>query len=159
MPLGGEDGAKFFFALSFAGAHFAAAARVFVAADLMFSFGDDLGDFDAVAGGVDGDEGEVGGGDVAELLRANVFDHGFDADLHGGAEGAVDTGLEDKEIADADGSDEVEMIHRGGNDEGASVATRCHGAYEIHELHEAATEESAERIRVGREDNLAAFGL
>ena len=159
MPLGGEDGAEFFFALSFAGAHFAAAAGIFVAADLMFGFGDDLGDFDAVAGGVDGDEGEVGGGDVAELLRANVFDHGFDADLHGGAEGAVDAGLENEEIADVDGGYEVEVIHGSRNDEGACVATGGHGADEIHELHEPASEEVAESVGVGWKDDLAAFGL
>ena len=66
MPLGGERGAEFFFALDFAGAHLAAAAGIFVAALLVLGFGDDLRDVDAVAVVVDGDEGEVGGGDVAE---------------------------------------------------------------------------------------------
>jgi hypothetical protein len=75
VPIRGEDGAEFFFALGFAGAHLAAAAGVFVAAELVFGFGEDLRDFDAVAGGVYGYEGEVGRGDVAELLLADVFDH------------------------------------------------------------------------------------
>ena len=48
---------------------------------------------------------------MAELLLANVFDHRFDADLHGGAEGAVDAGLEDEQVADVDRGDEVEVIH------------------------------------------------
>ncbi len=96
---------------------------------------------------------------MAELLLANVFDHGFDADFHGGAEGAVDAGLEDEEIADADGGDEIEVIHGGGDDEGARVAAGGHGADEIHELHEPATEEVAEGVGVGGKDDLAAFGL
>src|ERR1700679_3173151 len=105
MPLGGEDGAEFFFALGFAGAHLAAAAGVIVAAGLVFGFGEDLWGSDWVSGGVYGYEGEVGRGDVAELLLADVFDHGFDADLHGGLEGAVDAGLKDEKIADVDGGD------------------------------------------------------
>jgi hypothetical protein len=159
MPLGGEDGAEFFLALGFAGTHLAAAAGVFVAADLVFGFGDDLGDFYAVAIVVYGDEGEVGLGDVAKLLLANVFDHGFHADLHRGLEGAVDAGLEDEEIADANGCDEVEVIHRGCDDKGARVAAGSHGADEIHELHEPASEEVAEGVAVGGKDDLAAFGL
>ena len=159
MPLGGEDGAEFFFALSFSGAHLAAAACIFVAADLVFGFRDDLGDLDAAAIVVYGDEGEVGGGDVAELLLADVFDHGLDADLHGGVEGAVDAGLEDEEIANADGGDEIEVIHGSGDDKGACVAAGCHGADEIHELHEPASKEIAEGVAVGGKDDLAAFGL
>ena len=159
MPLGSEDGAEFFLALGFSGAHLAAAAGIFVAADLVFGFGDDLRNFDAVAGGVDRDEGEVGGGDVAEFLLADVFDHGLDADFHGGLEGAVDAGLEDEEIADLDGGDEVEVIHGGGDGEGASVAAGGHSADEIDELHEASPEEVAEGVGVGGEDDLAALGL
>jgi hypothetical protein len=159
MPLWGEDGADFFFALGFSGAHLAAAACVFVAAALVFGFGEDLWDFDAVAGGVYGYEGEVGGGDVAELLLADVFDHGFDADLHGGLEGAVDAGLEDEEVADADGGYEVEVVHGGGDGEGAGVAAGGHGSDEVDELHEAAAEEVAEGVGVGGEDDLAALGL
>ena len=159
MPLGGEDGAEFFFALGFAGAHLAAAAGIFVAADLVFGFGDDLRDLDALAAGVDSDEGEIGGGDVAKRLLTHVFNHSFDADFHGGAEGPVDAGLEDEEIADVDGCDEIEVIHGGSDDKGARVAAGGHGADEIHELHEPASEEVAEGVAVGGEDDLAAFRL
>jgi len=159
MPLRGEDGAEFFPAEDFWGAHLAAAPCIVVAAFLMIGFWDDLGDFDAMTCCVDCDEGEVRGGDVAEPLLANVFDHGFYAYLHGGAEGAVDAGLEDEEVADADGCDEVEVIHGGGDDEGARVPAGGHGADEIHELHEAPAEEVTEGVGVGREDDLAALRL
>jgi hypothetical protein len=96
---------------------------------------------------------------VAELLLADVFDHGFDADLHGGTEGAVDAGFEDQEVADFDGGDEVEVVHGGGDGEGAGVAAGGHGTDEVDELHEAAAEKIAERVAVGGEDNLAALGL
>jgi len=96
---------------------------------------------------------------MAQLLLAHVFDHGFHADLHGGVEGAVDAGLEDEEIADADWCDEIKVIHRGSDDKGARVAAGGHGADEIHELHESPAEEVAEGIAVGGKDDLAAFGL
>lgn len=159
MPFGSEDGAEIFFALCFAGAHFAAAAGVFIAANLVFGFGDDLRDFDAVAVFVDGDEGEVGGGDVAKLLQANIFDHGLDADFHGGVVGTVDAGLEDEQVADLDGGYEVEVIHGGGDGECSCVSTGSHGADEIDELHEAAAKEVAEGVGVGGEDDLTAFRL
>jgi hypothetical protein len=159
MPFGGEDGAEFFLAQDLRRAHLAAAACIIVAALLVFGFGDDLGDFDAMTRRVDGDEGKVGGRDVAKSLLANIFDHGLDADFHGGAEGAVDAGLEDEEVADTDGGDEVEVIHGGGDDEGARVAAGGHGTDEIHELHQAAAEEVTEGVGVRGEDDLAAFGL
>ena len=96
---------------------------------------------------------------MAELLLAHIFDHRFDADLHGGVERAVDAGLEDEEIANADGGDEIEVIHGSGDDKGARVAAGCHGADEIHELHEPASKEIAEGVAVGGKDDLAAFGL
>ena len=48
MPLGGELGTEVFLAGYFGGAHFAAAAGVFVATFLVVGFGDDLGDLNAV---------------------------------------------------------------------------------------------------------------
>jgi hypothetical protein len=149
VPLRGEGSAECFPSEDFGGAHLAAAARIFVAADLVLGFGDDLRDFNGAARGVDGNKGEVCGGDVAKFLFANVLDHGLYADFHGGAEGAVDAGFEDEQVADLDGGYEVEVVHGGGDGERAGVATGCHGADEIHELHQAAAEEGAEGIGVG----------
>jgi len=159
MPFGGEDGAEFFLAQDFGGAHLAAAAGIFVAADLVCGLGYDLGDFDAMTCCVDGDEGEVCGGDVSEPLLANVFHHGLDANFHGGTEGPIDACFEDEQVADLDGGDEVEVVHGGGDDEGARVAAGGHGAYQIHELHEAAAEKGAEGVGIGREDDFAALRL
>jgi hypothetical protein len=145
--------------LGFAGAHLAAAAGVFVAAFLVVGLGDDLGDLEAGAVGGYGDEGEVGTGDVAEALLADVFDHDADTDFHGGVEGAVYAGFEDEEFADADGGEEVEVIHGGGDGDGAGVAAGGHGADEIDILHEASAEEVAEGVGVGGEDDLGALGL
>lgn len=159
MPLGGEGGAEFFLAQDFGGAHLATAAGIFVAAGLVRGFCDDLRDFDAVTSCVDGDEGEVRRGDVTQPLLTNVFHHGLDADFHGGAEGSIDAGLEDEQIANLDGGYEVEVVHGGGNDKGARMAAGSHGTNEIHELHEAATEEGTEGVGVGGKDDLAAFRL
>jgi len=73
VPFRCQGGAEFFFAEDFGGTHLAAATGVFVTADLVCGFGDDLGNFDAFAVGVDGNEGEVGGRDVAKFLLADVF--------------------------------------------------------------------------------------
>ena len=159
MPFGSEDGTKFFLAQNFRGAHFTASAGVFVAASLVVSFRDDLGDFDAMTRCINGDEGEVGGGDMAQSLLANVFDHCLDADLHRGTEGTVDAGFEDEKVTDTDGGDEIEVIHGGGDDEGARVAAGGHGADKIHELHQATAEQITEGVAVGREDDFAALGL
>jgi hypothetical protein len=159
VPLGCEHRAEFFLAGGFTGAHVAAAAGVFVAAKLVVGLGDDLGDLHAFAAVVHGDEGEVGGADVAQGLCVYVFDHGLHADLHGGVEGAVDAGLEDEDVADLDGSDEVEVVHGDGDGDGAGVAAGGHGADEVDELHEAAAEEVAEGVGIARKDDLGALGL
>ena len=94
MPFIAAQGCSHFtFSLGFSRAHLASTASVLVAAALVRCLGNHLRDDEAGAVPFDGDEGEVGGGDVAKALGANVFDHHADADFHGGAEGAVDRGL------------------------------------------------------------------
>lgn len=160
---GGGLGAEVAFAFGLAGAHLAAAAGVFVAAALVFGLGKDRWDEDLLAGAIDGDEGEVGGGDVAEYLRLpfvqDVFDHDTDAHLHGGAEGAVHAGFEDEDVTDTDGGDEVEVVHARRDADGAGVAEGGHGGGEVDVLHQTAAEEVAEGVRVGGKDDLGALGL
>ncbi len=159
MPLGGEGGAKLFFSEGLSGAHLAASAGIFVAALLVLGFGDDLRDDEPGAVAIDGNEGEVGGGDVAEMLLLDVFHHDADADLHRRLEGAVDAGLEYEEFADADGGYEVEVVHGGRDGDGPGVAAGGHGADEVDVLHEASAEEVAEGVGVGGEDDFGALGL
>ena len=159
MPLGGEECAKFFSALGLAGTHLAAAAGIFVATNLVLGFGENLRDLDTLTVGINGDEGEVGRGDMAKLLLADVFDHGLDADFHGGAKGAIDAGLEDEQVANLDRSDKVKVIHGRGDGEGARVAAGGHGADEINELHQAPAEEIAQSVGIAGEDDLTAFRL
>ncbi len=140
-------------------AHLPASESGVVTADLVVRLRDDLRNFDVVSCLIDGDEGEVGRGDVAKGLGANIFHHGFDPDLHGGAEGAIDTGFEDQQVANVDGSDEVDVIHRGGYGERPGVAAGGGGGDQVDELHESATEEVAESVGVGGKDDLAALGL
>src|SRR6202034_3853469 len=109
--------------------------------------------------GIDGDEGEIGGGDVVVDTGDGVFDPGFNADFHRGFEGAVDGGFEDDEVADMDGGDEVDVFHGGGDDVAAGVAIGGHGADEVDEVHEAAAEQVAEGVGVVRQDELGHFGL
>ncbi|GAC1415041.1 MAG: hypothetical protein NVSMB62_01940 [Acidobacteriaceae bacterium] len=90
---------------------------------------------------------------------AEVFDHRFDADLHTGAEGAIDAGAKDDEVANFAGGDEVEVIHAGGDGKGLGVPAGGDGADEIDELHEASAKEVAEGVGVCGEDDLAALGL
>jgi hypothetical protein len=159
VPFGGEGGAGFFATCHFGLTHIAASAGVFVAAELVVGFGDGLGELDGFASLVERDEGEVGAGDVAEAFVFDVFDHGFDADLHGGVEGAVDAGFEDKDVADVDWSYEVDVVHGDGDGDAAGVAAGGHGTDEVDELEQAAPEEVAEGVRVAGEDDLGALGL
>ncbi len=76
--------------LGFARTHLASTTSILVAAGLVCCLGNHLRDDEARAIALDGDEGEIGGGDVAKPLGANVFYHDADADFHGGSEGAVD---------------------------------------------------------------------
>src|SRR5512146_469795 len=71
-----------FLAFGVGAAGFPATAGVFVAALLFFRFGDDGRYLDAVAVFVDGDEGQVGGADVAMTVFTEVLDPDFYADFH-----------------------------------------------------------------------------
>jgi hypothetical protein len=159
VGLGDGSGFFFFAAGGFCFAVFAAAECVGVAAQLVWGFGLESGNFLAVAIFVDGDENQVGAGYVEEGAGLGVLDPDLDADLDGGVEGAVDAGLEDEEVADVDGAYEVDVVHGGGNDVGAGVAIGGHGAGEIDEVHEPPAEEIAKGVGVVGKDDLGHFGL
>jgi len=141
-------GAVFVFAL----AVFTAAASVIVAAGFFFGFGFEFGDGNFAALRVNSDEGEVGRGDVVVSAGDGVFDPDFDADFHGRGEGAVEGRFEDEQVADVDGRDEVDVVHRGGDDVGAGVAIGGHGSDEVDVMHEAAAEQVAEGVGVVGQD-------
>ena len=159
MPAGSERCADLAGALGFGGPHFASTSCVLVAAFLVFRFRNDTGDGDGPSLAVDGDVGEVGGGDMPGGPAGGVLDHGTDTDLHAGAEGSVDAGLEDQQVANVNGSDEVEVVHGCRDDDGAGVAPCGDSSNEVDELHQATAKEVAEGIGVGREYDLAALCL
>jgi hypothetical protein len=138
---------------------FTATAGVFVAADFVFGLGVEFGDGDASTLGIDGDEGEVGRGDVAVGSGDGVFDPDFHADLHRSVEGAVHHGFQDEQVAHVDGGDEVDVVHGGGDDVGAGVAISGHGSDEVDKVHEAAAEQVAEGVGVVGQDELGHLGL
>ena len=108
---------------------------------------------------VDGDEDEIGAGDVEMRSGLRIFDPDLDADFERGVEGAIDAGLENEQIADVHGLDEVDVIHGRGDDVGARVAIGGDGAGEVDEVHEAAAEQIAEGVGVVGEDDLSHLGL
>jgi hypothetical protein len=127
---------------------FAAFAGLGEAAVVLWGFGDDGRDGDAIAAGVDGDEGQIGGGSVADGAAFEVLHIDLDADFHGRAEDAIDAGLENDEIADVDGQQERHVINGRGDDGHAGVAKGGGGGGDIDEVHDAATDEVAEGIGV-----------
>ena len=57
-----------------------------------------------------------------------MFDPDLDADFNRGVKGAIDARLEDQQIADVHRLDEVDVIHRRGDDMRARVTIGGHGA-------------------------------
>lgn len=96
---------------------------------------------------------------MPQPLLADIFHHALHAHLHGGAKRSVDAGLQDQQVADPDGRDEVEMVHAGGDDDRPCVAAGSHRSGQIDELHQAAAKQRAKRIGVAGEDDLGALGL
>ncbi len=134
---------------------FAATERIVVAADLIGCFGLHLGQLLTSAMLVYGDEDKIGARDVQMCPGLRVLDPDFDPNLERGIEGAIDAGLENKQIADVHGLDEVDVVHGRGDDVGARVAIGSDGAGQVDEVHEATAEEIAEGIGVVGEDNLS----
>ena len=87
------------------------------------------------------------------------FDPDFYADFNRRVEGAIDAGLENEQIADVYGLDEVDVIHGRGDNVGARVAIGGDGAGEIDEVHESAAQQVAKRVGVVGEDDLSHFRL
>ena len=108
---------------------------------------------------VDGDEDEVSAGYVQMRACLRILDPDFDADLHRGVEGAVHPRLQDQQIANVDGCDEVDVVHRGSDDVGAGVAIGGHRSHEVDEMHEPAAEQIAEGVGVVGQDQLGHLRL
>src|SRR5438477_12193029 len=88
-------------------ANFSASAGVVVAAPLLFCLRDDGGNFDPVAGGIDGDKRQIGRADVLTRVMNIVLDEYFDADFHRCVKDAIDRRTKDDEIAHLHGNDKV----------------------------------------------------
>ena len=88
-----------------------------------------------------------------------IFNPDFYADFHRGSERAVDAGLEDEQIADVYGLDEVDVVHRGGDHVGTRVAVGGHGAGEVDEVHQAAAEQVAEGVGIVGQNDLSHLRL
>src|ERR1700722_1236307 len=137
----------------------AAKKRIVVAADLIRRFRLYLGQLLPATVFVDGNEDEIGAGDVQVCPGLRIFDPDFDANFERRIEGAIDAGLENEQIADVNRLNEVDVIHGGGDHVGARVAIGGDGAGEVNEVHEAAAKQVAERVGVVREDDLSHLGL
>ena len=138
---------------------FAAAKRIVVAADFVGRFGLHLGQLLPAAVFVDGNEDEVGAGDVQMRPGLRIFDPDLDADLERRVEGAIDARFENEQIADVDRLDEVDVIHGRGDDVGARVPIGGHGAGQVDEVHQASAEQIAERVGVVGQDDLSHLRL
>ena len=107
------------------------------------------------AGGVEGDEDEVGAADVPGLAGGEILGLHPDADLEGGAAGVVDGRLEGHQVADEDRAQEAHLVQAGGHHPPAAVAHGDHAGGRIDQLEDAASVDVARRVGVGRQHELA----
>ncbi len=131
---------------------------VFVAAYFFGSFGDDGSYWKLASVAIDGDKCEIGGADVAALSGKVALDPDLDSYFHGGVIDAVDGRLEDDEVSDARGGEEIEMIGGGGDDIAARMAMRGERSGKIDPMHEAAAEKSAEWVGIIGKDKFHHLG-
>src|SRR5207302_1940675 len=110
---------------------FAAAARVFIAASLLFSLWDDSGNGHVASPSIHGDECQIRGADVLALIEKVIFHPDFDSHFHRSVEDAVDGRTKNHQISDMHGSPKIEVIDGSGDDVVAGVAMRRHRAGEI----------------------------
>jgi hypothetical protein len=94
---------------------------------------------------------------VLALTRQNIFGENFHADFHGRMENAVDARLQNDKLADADRRAEIEIVHRGRNDVAIRMAMSGESACDVDQVHHAAAEHIAERIRVVGQNGLDHF--
>ena len=133
--------------------------RIVITADFVGCFGFCLRNCLTSAVLVDRNEDEIGAGNVEMRAGLRILDPNLDADFDGCIEGTIDAGLENEQIADVNGLNEVDVIHGCGDNMGARMAIGGDCAGEIDEVHEAAAEQVAERVGVVRENDLSHFGL
>ena len=132
---------------------------VVIAADFVWCFRLNGRYFLATTVLIDGDEDEIGAGDVKMRAGLRILDPDFNAHFEGSIESAVDTRFEDEQVADVYGLYEIDMVHGRGDDVGARVAIGGYGAGDVDEMHEAATEQVAEGVGVIRKDDFGHLGL
>jgi len=68
---------------------------------------------------IDGDEDEISAGDVKVRAGLGILDPDLNAYFKRRVKSAVDTGLEDQQVADVHGLDKVDMVHGRGDYVGA----------------------------------------
>ena len=92
----------------------------------------------------------------------------LDADLHRGTVAAIDPGFEDEQVADVNRGDEVNVVHRSGDDVRSRVTVRrrsprsakaAHCRDQVNKVHEPATQKIAEGVRVIGQHQLGHLGL
>lgn len=138
---------------------FAAEHGVVVTAEFVWGFGLDNWNLLTASVLIDGDEDEVGAGDVEVGPGLRVFDPDLNTNFNRCVESAVNAGLEDEEIADVHGLDEINVIHGRGDDVSAGVAICRDRADDVDEVHEAAAEEVPKGVGIVGENDLSHLGL
>jgi hypothetical protein len=107
---------------------------------------------------VDGDEGDVGAAGVFLLSREDVFRKYLHADFHRGAKDAIDAGFQDDPFADVDGKAEIHIVNRRGDAMAIGVTSGRERSGDIDQVHHAAAQHFAERVRVVGQHSLDDFG-
>ena len=105
------------------------------------------------------DKSEMGGGNVPALVLQCSLQPRLYSDFHRGVKDPIHRGTQNDERTDAHGDQKVYVIDRGGHHVTARMTVRSHGAREIDPVHEPATEERAERIRIVRQDEFSHLRL
>jgi pimeloyl-ACP methyl ester carboxylesterase len=102
----------------------------------------------------EGDKGEVRAGGVLEAASGRIAGLDPDPDLHRGPPDVVDHRAEVHDVADPDGEDEVEGVHRRGHAGAPRVLHRGERRADIDPRHDLPAEDGPERVRVGRQHEL-----
>jgi hypothetical protein len=108
---------------------------------------------------VDSDEDEVSAGHMEVRSGLRIFDPDFNAHFKRCIESTVDAGLEDEQIADVHGLDEVDVIHGRGDNMCARMAVGGDGPGDVDEMHETAAEQVAKSVGVIGENDLSHLRL
>jgi tetratricopeptide (TPR) repeat protein len=113
----------------------------------------------SLAGLVERNKRQVRRRHMVQRLVGDILDHRLHADLHGGVKRAIHTRLQDEHVPNMYRRDKVDVVHRNGDRNPASMARSRQRGDQVNKLQQPAAKQIAERVGIAREDDLGALRL